>query len=552
MLSARNISKSFGDFAILQNISFNLNAGERLGLIGPNGCGKTTLLRILAGLERPDSGGVGTNPPEARIGYLPQGDAFLEDETICGFIARMAGDADVLAARLAGLASGLSRDPGKRELQAEYDRVLQALSLAAENAGRIPSTLAALGLRDYPPETPTDILSGGQKTRLALAGVLLSGPHILLLDEPTNHLDLEMLSWLEDWLAGFPHAALVVSHDRAFLDRTATGILELDPRTHAVRYYPGSYSDYAERKAVEYEKQWQRYKDQQDEIERVRQAAQLMRAQAQFKKGGKADQRNRFAKGFYGNRSLAKMRVATRYEDRLEHLRGEGTQEKPRQDWQAKIEFPDLPASGRDVLQFQQAAVGYDTPLLTGLHLVLRQGERVALIGENGTGKTTLLRTIAGTLPVLEGRLRLGSGVRVGYMTQEQESLDPELDVLSTMQREAALSETDARAYLHKYLFTGDEVFRPVGCLSYGERALLMLALLTAGGCNFLLLDEPVNHLDIPSRARFEQALAGYEGTVLAVSHDRCFIAGFASAIWEIKDGSIRDWGYVTDQFREP
>ena len=549
MFSVRNISKSFGDFAVLQDISFNLNAGERVGLLGPNGCGKSTLLRILVGLEQPDSGGMSTNPPEARVGYLPQGDAFLEGETIRGFLARMAGEVDILAAQLGGLASALSDHPDEGGLQTEYDRVLLELSLAAENAGRVPATLTALGLQDISPETPAAILSGGQKTRLALAGVLLSNPDILLLDEPTNHLDLEMLAWLEDWLVSFPHAVLVVSHDRAFLDRTATGILELDPGTHRVQYYAGSYSDYAERKAVEYEKQWQRYKDQQEEVERIRQAAQLMRAQAQFKKGGKADQRNRFAKSFYSNRSVGKMRTATRYEEKLDHLQGEGALEKPKAGWQIKMEFSELPASGRDVLYLEQASVGYDSALLTGINLSLRQGERAALIGMNGSGKTTLLRTISGDLPLLSGQLRLGSGVRVGYMTQEQESLAPELDVLTTMQREAALSETSARTYLHKYLFSGDEVFRRVGLLSYGERSLLMLALLTAGGCNFLLLDEPVNHLDIPSRARFEQALTGYEGTVLAVSHDRYFIEGFATTIWEVEDGSVRDWGYAGELF---
>lgn len=192
-----------------------------------------------------------------------------------------------------------------------------------------------------------------------------------------------------------------------------------------------------------------------------------------------------------------------------------------------------------------------DFAILQNISFNLNAGERLGLIGPNGCGKTTLLRAIAGDLPELAGRLRLGSGVRVDCMTQKQESLDPELDVLTTVRREAALSETDARSYLHKYRFTRDEVFRPVGCLSFGERSLLMLALLTVGGCNFLLLDEPVNHLDIPSRARFEQALAGYAGTVLAVSHDRYFIAGFAATIWEVSDGPVRDWGTVTDFFEQ-
>ena len=480
MLSVHNVSKSFGNIAVLNNISFNLNAGERLGLIGPNGCGKTTLIRILAGLDQPDTGGVGTCPPDLRIGYLPQGDAFQPDETIQSFLNRMVGSVNVLAERLAVLAAELTSDLTRINLQREYDLVLTNLEAASQSAGRSPTVLAALGLADYPMETSVSILSGGQKTRLAMAGVLLSNPQLLLLDEPTNHLDIQMLDWLEGWLNSFSQAALIVSHDRAFLDRTVTGILELDPKTQTIKPYAGSYSDYAARKAAEHEKHWQQYKDQQDEIARIQRAARLMRDQAQFKKGGKADQRFRFAKGFYGERSLEKMRTAKRYEKRLSLLTGEGAVAKPKAGWQVKIDFAELPETGKDVLSVEQLAIGYGLPLLKDINLHVQQGQRIALIGPNGCGKTTLLKVILGKLSPLAGRIRLGRSVRVGYMAQEQETLDPELDVLTTLRREAALSETDARSYLHKYLFSGDEVFRKVKHLSYGERSLLMLSLLVA------------------------------------------------------------------------
>lgn len=542
MLSVHHLSKSFGDTAVLKNISFNLNAGDRLGLIGPNGCGKTTLIRILAGLDHADQGGIGFTPNNLRVGYLPQGLAFKPDETIQEFLDRSAGNVDVLADRLAALAETLTQQPQNSALQTEYNLTLARLESAAESAGRSPLVLDVLGLSSFPLDTPSAILSGGQKTRLALAGVLLSNPQLLLLDEPTNHLDITMLRWLEDWLIQFSKAALIVSHDRAFLDRTATGILELDPKTMQINAYPGNYSDYAARKTAEFEKQRQEYQDQQQKIAQIQRAENLMRSQAQFKKGGKADQHNRWVVGYYRERAKEKMATAKRYEKQLDYLTGKGAVEKPKTDWQVKIEFGDLPESGEMVMRLENGAIGYDHPLLSGLNLVLRKGQRIGLTGPNGCGKTTLLRTIAGRLPLLDGQIRLGSNVRLGYMAQEQETLDPTLNVLETLQREAALSETNARNFLHRFLFTGDEVFRQISCLSFGERSLLALALLAARGCNFLLLDEPINHLDIPSRARFEQALAGYEGTILAVVHDRYFLQEFAESVWGISSGVIQEF----------
>ncbi|RPI21549.1 MAG: ABC transporter ATP-binding protein, partial [Chloroflexota bacterium] len=232
MLSVHQVSKSYNIDPVLADVSFNLNQGERLALVGPNGCGKTTLLRILAGLEDPDSGVVSYQSPDVRIGYLPQGFTFDPGVTLQVFIDQIAGDTDLLAGRLEALAGRLAGGPGQPELQVEYDRVLMQLSLASQHSGRAPEVLAALGLGEISLSTPVAHLSGGQKTRLALAGVLLTEPNVLLLDEPTNHLDLEMLDWLEEWLLAYMGGMLVVSHDRAFLDRLASGILEIDPVTH--------------------------------------------------------------------------------------------------------------------------------------------------------------------------------------------------------------------------------------------------------------------------------------------------------------------------------
>jgi ATP-binding cassette subfamily F protein 3 len=348
-----------------------------------------------------------------------------------------------------------------------------------------------------------------------------------------------MLAWLEDWLLEFPGGILYISHDRAFLDRTATDILELDPDSKSVHRYPGNYTAYLEEKLAAREKQWQEFSDQQAEIDRLQSAVQRRKKEATYKPGGKADS-DKFAKGFYTSRSAGTIKRAKTLEKRIDFLMNEGRVEKPQQSWQMKIDFGDVPGSGRDVLVLENLSVGFgDNILLENLSQVIRYGERVALVGENGTGKTTLLRTITGELPPLSGNLRLGANVHLGYMSQEQEELDPDLNALHTIRNLAAISETDARTFLSYFLFTGDEVFVPAKTLSYGERARLSLASWVMRGSNFLMLDEPINHLDIPSRARFEQALTNFEGTVLAVVHDRYFIDGFATQVWEVKDHGV-------------
>ena len=539
MLTAHHISKSYGIQPILEDISFSISNTERIGLIGPNGCGKTTLMRILAGFEQPDSGAVVWTRPNLRVGYLAQGMEFDPEQTIQSTLSLHAVSEAVLEAEIASLASALASDPGDAHIQTQYDAALHQIS----NLHSLPAILAPLGLSNLPLDTPVKHLSGGQKTRLMLARVLLEEPHLLLLDEPTNHLDIEMLEWLEDWLSRFNGAVLIVSHDRAFLDNTVTSILELDPATHGTKSYPGNYADYLEQKLTEREKQAQAYQDQQDELAQLRSAAMHIRGLTKMKKGGKADGGDKFAKGFFGNRATKNVAGRAKHiEARIEKILTEERIEKPRSSWQIKLDFGAPAHQSKDVLITENLAVGYDHALLSELNLYIRAGQRIALTGPNGTGKTTLVRTIAGMLKPLAGNLRLGGTVKLGYMAQEQELLNPNLNSLQTIQSVAPFNETEARNFLHYFLFKGDDALRVTRELSFGERARLQLGLLVAQGCTFLLLDEPINHLDIPSRARFEEALANFKGTILAVVHDRYFIERFASDVWTVKDGKVAKW----------
>ncbi len=540
MLTAHHITKNYGIQPILQDISFNISTRERIGLIGPNGCGKTTLMRILSGEELPDSGTVIQTRPGLRIGILAQGWDPAPGETIQTALGPAPLEKNVLEAEIVSLAAALSHAPGDPALQARYDSALEQLS-----GGEIPpeSVLAPLGLGHLPLETPVSNLSGGQKTRLALARILLEQPHLLLLDEPTNHLDIAMLEWLENWLNNFQGAAMIVSHDRAFLDHTVTTILELDPATHNLRSYPGNYSDYVAQKLTERERQLADWQDQQDEIAQLKAAAAHIRGLTRMKKGGKADSGDKFAKGFFGNRATKNVAGRAKHiEARIEKLLTEEKIDRPRNSWQMKLDFGTPAHQSKEILRCESLSIGYaqDKPILSGLNLSIRAGQRIALTGENGSGKTTLIRTITGQIAPLAGLLKVGEKVRLGYMAQEQELLNPGQSALQAIQRVSNFNETEARHFLHFFLFSGDEPLRPTGSYSYGERARLQLALLVAQGCTFLVLDEPINHLDIPSRAHFEQALAQFHGTVLAVVHDRYFIENFAEDIWLVEGGYIK------------
>jgi ATP-binding cassette subfamily F protein 3 len=542
MLQLSNIHKNYGDVTVLENVSFIVNPSDRLGLIGPNGCGKTTLLRIIAGQEQADAGSVRFNPPDLRLGYLEQGQRHAEEDTLADFLHAGEQALEAAAARVAQLAVALAAANGTEQahLMETYSEALAELETLAETQTplhEIEAVLDGLGLGDVPLESPVANLSGGQKTRLGLARLLAHRPQLLLLDEPTNHLDIEALEWLEAWLQSYSGAALIVSHDRTFLDQTVSGILDLDPETRTVVDYVGNYSDYIETWERNREKQWAAWRDQQAEVRRVRQDIQRTRNQA-------LSVELTTSSGQPGVRRIAKKvaKKAKARERKLErYLESQERMEKPKLTWQMKLAFENTPESGQDVLVLTDVAIGYEgVPLMREANQVLRAGERVAMIGPNGAGKTTLLRVIAGRLAPLSGEVRLGANVKLGYYAQEQETLDPESTPFETIAEVAAMSETDVRSFLHYFLFSGDEVFVPVSALSYGERARLVLARLVATGCNFLMLDEPINHLDIPSRAKFEQAMRAFQGTVLAVVHDRYFIRRFATAIWAIHDGTLR------------
>jgi ATP-binding cassette, subfamily F, member 3 len=542
MLQASNISKRYGDVQILENVSFTVNAGDRVGLVGPNGCGKTTLLRILTGHEQPDSGGIALDPPDAVVGYLEQGLTYGDGATLNDVLRAEHRRLEQAEADVAHYAVALAEATGAEQARflgayAEALTRLERLAQIQTTEHEAAEVLAGLGLDHLSLTTLVAHLSGGQKTRLGLARLLIQKPRVLLLDEPTNHLDIDALEWLEAWLAAYRGAVIIVSHDRTFLDRTANWIFELSEETHRLTAYPGTYSDYIEVKRTEIKRQWDAYRAQQERIAQLTGEARRLSTYANSIEKGTIDfSVRKIAKGI-AHRAIIQRR-------RIERELEESEVERPRtMSWQMKLQFVDTPESGQDVLLFEDLAVGYGgQPLVQEINQTLRHGERVALIGPNGMGKTTLLRTITGELQPVGGTIKIGANVQLGYYAQEQENLDPDSTPFDTVRKVAAMSDTDVRSFLHYFLFTSDNVFLPVHRLSYGERARLVLARLVAGGCNCLLLDEPINHLDIPSRASFEQAMTAFEGTVLAVVHDRYFIREFATRVWAIQDGELRSF----------
>jgi ATP-binding cassette, subfamily F, member 3 len=545
VLTVHHLNKSFDHQILFENVTFSLNPGERLGLIGPNGCGKTTLLRILLGVEEATSGHVRCDP-HLLIGYLPQGFELAPSLTLREVVGKAVGEASALEEELAAAAAALTLQPDNRALEAQYDALLRRIESA--ESGRAAAILAGLGLEAIDPGLPIRLLSGGQKTRLSLALVLLAEPQLLLLDEPTNHLDIAMLEWLEAWLNASPCGALIVSHDRTFLDHTVTRILEMDPQ-RGFHEYAGNFTAYQEQRQAEIDQQWAEYKDQQMAIKSMQQDIARVKAQAAYTERqassiriGGPDMKMKGFKSYQQGIAKKVAKKAKAREKKLEHyLDSDERVEKPQQSRQIKLEFNDAGHQSRYAILLEALSVGYapGSPLLKELNLQVRAGQRIILTGPNGSGKTTLLRTIAGLLPPLAGQVRLGPSFRLGYMAQDQGSLDPQQTALETV---ASLfpNETEARTFLAKFLFTGDEPLKPINLLSYGQRARLILAKLTAEGCSCLLLDEPINHLDIPSRGQFEQALAGFNGAVLAVVHDRYFIQRFADEIWWVEAGGVR------------
>jgi ATP-binding cassette, subfamily F, member 3 len=553
MLQLTNISKSYAAQTVLADVSFIVNPGKHVGLIGPNGSGKTTLLRIITSQERPDAGRVVVDA-HATIGYLAQGIEPDPARTVGGYVS--AGIAGLYDARrqVESIAAQLANRPTEEAL-AGYGEALARFEALGGYAveHRLESILAGLGLV-VPAETPLEELSGGQRARVGLARALIAEPNMLLLDEPTNHLDISALEWLERFIVSYSGACILISHDWTFLDATVSRILEIDDKTHRVTEYAGNYSAYVSAKSSEREQQFEAWQDQQIEVRRLQNSARHLRGIAQFRKGGKADSSDKFAKGFFANRGLGTVRRAKQIERRVEHLMTDEHVEKPSSSWQMKLEFGAMPHGGQIVVVLEDLGFAFDrrddpaghlgreNPMWLFRHtdLTLRHGERIAVVGPNGSGKTTLLRIITGELTPTEGRMSIGANVRIGYMPQDQVTLDADATPLSVIRGIAAMSETKARHFLHFFLFEADEVFTRVGALSYGERARLLLARLVVSGVNCLLLDEPINHLDIPSRTQFTVALDAFPGTILIATHDRAFIDQFANGIWSPRGGTLR------------
>jgi ATP-binding cassette subfamily F protein 3 len=568
MLTIHHLIKRYGDDLVLDRVGFTINAGERVGLVGANGCGKSTLLRIIAGAEHADGGSITRVPADLAWGYLPQGWDGPPGATVADALDDQAGAA--LRARMAELERRLAA-PGLagEALQAllnEYGAAQQQFEALGgyERAHHAAAVLAGLGLVELPQDMPVAQLSGGQKTRLGLARLLLSKPRLLLIDEPTNHLDADAVSWLETFLAGYDGAALIVSHDRAFLDRVTTRILELRRPEAAgaqpqLASYSGTYRDYADALAAERARQQARWQDQQEYLADVTEDIQRLKRHAQVNPHSPGAKK-------MGRSAKARERKLERYERAGERV------ERPRQSWGVGLDFGAAADGARAVLGVENVSFSYaqtenderrmtndesavlsslvlrrSSALLDNISFDLAYGERVALIGPNGAGKTTLLRLIAGELRPQAGRTLLGAGVQVGYLGQEQESLDRRSSALDALRAAVPWGATECRNFLHRYLFAGDDVHRPAQACSYGERARLALALLVARGCSFLVLDEPLNHLDIPARERFEQALESFDGTILAVAHDRYFLARFAERVLELRDGRLIDYpgGYA-------
>jgi ATP-binding cassette subfamily F protein 3 len=540
MLLVHDVSKSFGHEKILEGIGFSVNEGERVGLIGPNGCGKTTLLRILTGEEDPDGGTVAFSPKDLRVGYLEQGFSLPGECTLGEVLYPQTHELEEIEARVAELSERMagSVPDDRRALEQEYDLALQRLVelTKQEHARQAANVIERLGLANLPMSTKISELSGGQKTRLGLGRVLLQDPQLLLLDEPTNHLDIEMLEWLEAWLLHFDGAALLVSHDRTFLDHTVNRILYLDHVTHTLRSYAGNYSDYVHQSQVEQEKRQAAYRDQVYEVRKMRQDIARIKEQARSVERGTIDSSQRRYARKVARKAVSREKKLTRY------LKSDERVEKPNRGWRMKLDFETPAKMGRHILLASGLAIGYPgrEALLRDVRLEVQSDSRIAVTGPNGAGKTTLLRTIVGHLEPLAGELDLSESVRLGYMSQEQELLQSQQSALEAIRAVSPMNETDARSFLHYFLFSGDDPLKPVIDLSFGERARLELALLVAQDRNLFLLDEPINHLDIPSRESFEAALAQLEGAVIAVVHDRYFIDRFATELWIVDRGCVR------------
>jgi ATP-binding cassette subfamily F protein 3 len=535
VLKANRITKQYGARLILDGVSFVVNRGECAGIVAPNGAGKTTLLDVMAGVAAADGGSVETGSGET-VAYVRQGFAAEGRRTVADVFPAVM-DARGTEHRLAMAADALAiavTDAALVEAQAAYD---QALGGASARATDLAGTWRELGLRDITPGEVMGTLSGGEQTKLALLDALTREPDVMLLDEPTNNLDMESAAWLGDRIASFVGAVLLASHDRALLDEHATSIIEIDQRTGRAEVFAGNYSDWAAEKQRRREQQWAMYRRQVDHERRVKQEISDIK--------NTASKREHLTQNdFYRRKAKKVARRAVVLERRLMRELASGERvEKPRmREYRLKTEIAPLARGGDRMLVAAELRLCVEgRELLRGGALEVGWGERVVIVGANGSGKTTLLRALVGDQPATAGAVTLSPSTTVGYLPQEEvPGGTPGATALSLLREAAPVSETEARRFLHRFLFEGDAAHTPVASLSYGERRRLSLAMLVLSGANLLVLDEPTNHLDIPSREALETALDSYDGAMLAVTHDRYFIERFAQRVLKVEGGHMR------------
>ncbi|UAT31054.1 ABC-F type ribosomal protection protein [Bacillus badius] len=523
LLQVQQLTKYFGAELILSNIKLEVQTRDRIALVGRNGAGKSTLLKIIAGILSYDSGNI-LKPKEVTIGYLAQNTGLESDLSIMDEMLSVFSHLRSMEAQLRRLEEQMA-DPAIYGDSSQYERVTKEYDLLQnkfkESGGYqfesdIRSVLHGLNFQDFDYSTKISTLSGGQKTRLALGKLLLTKPDILILDEPTNHLDIDTLSWLEQYLQSYNGAILIVSHDRYFLDKVVNQVYEIS-RQHIKKFH-GNYSNYLNQKAEQYEKDMKLFEKQQEQVAKLEDFIQ---------------------------RNIARASTTKRAQSRRKQLERMERMERPEGDEKsANIMFQIEKQSGNEVLKTNSLTIGYDNEIIAQhLNVYIQREESVALVGPNGAGKSTFLKTLVKKLPALAGEFSLGANVAIGYYDQEQANLTSNKTVLNELWDDYPSSdEKEIRTVLGNFLFSGDDVLKPVYALSGGEKARLALAKLMMQKANFLILDEPTNHLDLDSKEVLENALIDYPGTLLFVSHDRYFINRIASKVIEMSKHGMTEY----------
>jgi ATP-binding cassette subfamily F protein 3 len=537
IMQLNGIGKSFGAEQILTNIKLEIKDTDRIAIVGRNGAGKSTLLKIMAGEISYDEGEL-FKPKDMTVGYLSQHTTLHSEKTIWQEMLEVFEDLRmqeqelrILETQMAASATLSAADYEK--LLKDYDMLQQDFTARGgyNYESEIKAVLSGLHFDHYEEETPVSELSGGQKTRLALGKLLLRKPQLLILDEPTNHLDIDTLGWLENYLNSYPGAVAIVSHDRYFLDKTISIVYEIS--RHEAKKYHGTYSKFLEQRALDYERELKAFEKQQTEIKRMEDFVQ---------------------------RNIVRASTTKRAQSRRKQLeKMEKVDRPPGDEASASFSFQINRKSGNDVLKINEFTFRYDTgqkPLFQHVSFEVNRGERIALVGPNGVGKTTLLKVILGRLTAESGSIRHGTNVQIGYYDQEQANLSSSKSVLQELWDEyPGVNEKDIRTVLGNFLFSGDDVLKPVHALSGGEKARLALAKLMMQQANLLILDEPTNHLDIDSKEVLEAALADFPGTIIFVSHDRYFINKITDQVAEMQQDGITmylgDYDYYVEKKQE-